>query len=173
MWSAGEKKRGEDSGKESLWHNQTHYHSLSLPAVYAANTDKECAYIFPFHIRNARHWILNCCVTLGHIFPNNQAQVGYMKTGSTCFYTILNYCILQFGTSQTVFFFFFAVLCMSVFSILQQRCCGVLCFINNSVVQNAELNVTLAPDAALHGTALDGCGCCHSNLQSYYRIHYY
>ncbi len=45
------------------------------------------------------------------------------------------------------------MLCMSVFSILQQHCCGVLFFINNSVVQHAELNVT-APDAVLHGTVL-------------------
>lgn len=81
------KREGETAVRKSLWRNQTHYRRLSLPAVYAANTDKECAYIFPFRIRNARHWILNCCVTLGHIFPDNQAKAGHKKTESSYFYT--------------------------------------------------------------------------------------
>lgn len=92
--------------------------------------------------------MLNCCVTLGYIFRNNRAQIEYKKTGSTCFYTTTVYYSLE---HHRLCVFFFAVLCMSVFSTLQQRCCGVLCFINNSVVQNAELNVTLAPDAVIHG----------------------
>jgi len=133
----------ETAVRKSLWHNQTHYRSLSLPAVYAANIDKECAYIFPFRIRNARDLILRCCVTSGHIFQDNQARwVKTIHTGcSTCFYTMVK--------NITVCVLFFAALCISVFSTLQQRCCVVLSFINNSVVQNAELNVTLAPDAVL------------------------
>lgn len=88
------RRKRETAVRKSLWHNQTHYRSLSLPAVYAANIDKECAYIFPFHIGNARHWMLNCCVTLRHIFPEYQAKAGCVETiqtGYTCSYTMVNY----------------------------------------------------------------------------------
>ncbi len=59
------------------------------------------------------------------------------------------------------------MLCMSVFSILQQHCCGVLFFINNSVVQHAELNVT-APDAVLHWHSAAGAatGICSHTTES-------
>lgn len=129
----GRRRKRETAVRKSLWHNQTHYRSLSLPAVYAANIDKECAYIFPFQIRNARHWMLNCCVTLGHIFPVNQAKARCIETIQTGYTRLLYNGKLQSRTSQAVCFFFFFFL---------QRClCSALC--NSAVVVSCALLIIL------------------------------
>lgn len=122
------RRKRETAVRKSLWHNQTHYRSLSLSAVYAANIDKECAYIFPFHIRNARHWMLNCCQIKAYIsrIPSKS------RMRRDWIYLLLYNGKLQSITSKTMFFFVFFL----------QRClCSALC--NSAVVVSCALLIIL------------------------------